>query len=69
MANSHTGHWVSVQGLMGHQNTPPHIQEGVCSSTYIEATHTEAHLCARVYACIGSTTTNYKIDMIISFVN
>lgn len=29
MANSRTGHWVSVQGLMGHRNSN-HIYRKVC---------------------------------------
>lgn len=29
MANSHTGHWVSVQGAMGHRNSH-HIYRKVC---------------------------------------
>lgn len=44
MANSHTGHWVSVQGLMGHRNLSRIYRKVCVLEAYSRGTHTNAHL-------------------------
>lgn len=56
MANSHAGHWASVQGLMGHHNLH-HIYRKVCVlETYSEAACTKKLLQANAHAVSGMHT-------------